>query len=57
MYVIRIPSEGGRSADYERGSRHSKKQISHGAFLSFATHWCAAKSARLSRYRKNDFAC
>jgi hypothetical protein len=35
MYVIRIPSEGGRSADYERGSRRSKKQIFHDAVLSF----------------------
>jgi hypothetical protein len=42
MYVIRMPSEGGRSADYERDSRHSKKQISHGAFLAFAARWCAA---------------
>jgi|SRR5579864_2447591 len=27
-----MPSEGGRGADYERGSRHSKKQISHGTY-------------------------
>jgi hypothetical protein len=31
-----MPSEGGRSAGYKRGSRHSKKQVSHGTFLSFA---------------------
>jgi hypothetical protein len=36
MYVIGMPSEGGRSADYERGSCHGKKQISHDTFLSFA---------------------
>jgi hypothetical protein len=35
MYVIRMPSEGGRSADYERGSRRSKKQIFHDTVLSF----------------------
>jgi hypothetical protein len=35
MYVIRMPSEGRRSADYERGSRHSKKEIFHDTVLSF----------------------
>jgi hypothetical protein len=35
MYVIGIPSEGRRSADYERGSCRSKKQIFHGTVLSF----------------------
>jgi hypothetical protein len=34
MYVIRMPSEGGRSADYERRSRRSKKQIFHDTVLS-----------------------
>jgi hypothetical protein len=35
MHVIRMPSEGRRSADYERGSRRSKKQIFHDTVLSF----------------------
>jgi hypothetical protein len=35
MHVIGMPSEGRRSADYERGSRRSKKQIFHDTVLSF----------------------
>jgi len=54
--IIGRRSEGRRNAQYERGSRRSKKEIFHGLVsfrLGLTRFKYAAKSTHLSQYRKN----